>query len=62
MIESIRLDILWIKKYTEVLSDCTEEFVSNEMDIKDGTEYSLYIINCSNKNIDVFRKCFRKSR
>lgn len=37
------------KKYTEVLSDCTEEFVSNEMDIKDGTEYSLYIINCSNK-------------
>ena len=32
-----------------MLSDCTEEFVSNEMDIKDGTEYSLYIINCSNK-------------
>lgn len=39
------------KKYTEVLSDCTEEFISNQMDIKDGTEYSLYIINCSNKTL-----------
>lgn len=39
------------KNYIEVLSDCTEEFVSNEVDIKDGTEYSLCIINCSNKSL-----------
>lgn len=37
------------KKYTELLSNCTEEFVSNEMEMKDGTEYSMYIINCSDK-------------
>lgn len=35
------------KSYTEVLSDCTEEFISNQVDIKDGTQYSIYIINCS---------------
>ena len=35
------------KSYTEVLSGCTEEFISNQVDIKDGTQCSIYIINCS---------------
>lgn len=39
------------KNYTELLSDCTEELVNKELDIKDGTEYSFYIVNCSNQTL-----------
>jgi biopolymer transport protein ExbD len=37
------------QNYTQVLSDCTEEFISDEVDIKGGTEIGLYLINCSDK-------------
>lgn len=33
--------------YTEILSHCTEEFINNQIDVENGTEYSLCIINCS---------------
>jgi hypothetical protein len=46
------------KSYTEVLSDCTEEFISNQMDMKDGTQYSIYIINCSDNVLTFSGKIF----
>jgi hypothetical protein len=46
------------KSYTEVLSDCTEEFICNQVDRKDGTEYSVYIINDSDHALTFSGKIF----
>jgi hypothetical protein len=37
------------QNYTELASDCTEEYINNEIDTKAGSEYSLYLINHSEK-------------
>jgi hypothetical protein len=37
------------QNYTELASNCTEEYINNELDTKVGSEYSLYIINHSEK-------------
>lgn len=41
------------KSYTEILSHCTEEYINNQIDVENGTEYSLCIINYS-ENILTF--------
>jgi hypothetical protein len=46
------------KSYTEVLSGCTEEFIRNQVDRKDGTEYSVYIINDSDHALTFSGKIF----
>jgi hypothetical protein len=37
------------QNYTELASNCTEEYINNELDTKVGSEYSLYLINHSEK-------------
>jgi hypothetical protein len=37
------------QNYTELASDCTEEYINDKLDTKEGSEYSLYLINHSKK-------------
>jgi hypothetical protein len=37
------------QNYTELASDCTEEYISDKLDTKVGSKYSLYLINHSEK-------------
>jgi hypothetical protein len=46
------------QNYIELVSDCAEEYISDKMDIKDGSKYSLYLINHSEKKLKLSGNLF----
>jgi hypothetical protein len=46
------------QNYIELVSDGTEEYISDKVDIKDGLEYSLYLINHSEKSLTLSGNIF----
>jgi hypothetical protein len=48
--------------YIELVSDGTEEYISDKVDTKDGSEYSLYLINHSEKSLTLSGNIFANQK